>query len=86
MEALDGWNFEVEAKSILTRLGIGDVNRRIGELSGGHKRRIALAEALIRPSDLLVLDEPTNHIDFEAIKWLENYLDHKKRSTAHRDS
>ncbi|MFC2159521.1 ABC-F family ATP-binding cassette domain-containing protein [Actinomycetota bacterium] len=74
MEALDGWNFEVEAKSILTRLGIDDVNRRIGELSGGHKRRIALAEALIRPSDLLVLDEPTNHIDFEAIKWLENYL------------
>ncbi|MFC2145175.1 ABC-F family ATP-binding cassette domain-containing protein [Actinomycetota bacterium] len=74
MEALDGWNFEVEAKSILTRLGIDDVNRKINELSGGHKRRIALAEALIRPSDLLVLDEPTNHIDFEAIKWLENYL------------
>jgi ABC transport system ATP-binding/permease protein len=74
MEALDGWNFEVEAKSILTKLGIEDVNRRIGELSGGHKRRIALAEALIRPSDLLILDEPTNHIDFEAIKWLENYL------------
>jgi ATP-binding cassette subfamily F protein uup len=74
MEALDGWNFEVEAKSILTKLGIDDVNRRIGELSGGHKRRIALAEALIRPSALLILDEPTNHIDFEAIKWLENYL------------
>ena len=74
MEAIDGWNFEVEAKSILTKLGIEDVNRRIGELSGGHKRRIALAEALIRPSDLLILDEPTNHIDFEAIKWLENYL------------
>ena len=78
MEALDGWNFEVEAKSILTKLGIEDVNRRIGELSGGHKRRIALAEALIRPSDLLVLDEPTNHIDFEAIKWLENYLISRK--------
>ncbi len=78
MDALDGWNFEVEAKSILTRLGIDDVNRRIGELSGGHKKRIALAEALIRPSDLLVLDEPTNHIDFEAIKWLENYLAARK--------
>ncbi|MEE8324445.1 MAG: ABC-F family ATP-binding cassette domain-containing protein [Candidatus Humimicrobiaceae bacterium] len=78
MDALDGWNFEVEAKSILTRLGIDDVNRRIGELSGGHKRRIALAETLIRPSDLLVLDEPTNHIDFEAIKWLENYLAARK--------
>ena len=78
MEALNGWNFEVEAKSILTRLGIDDVNRKIGELSGGHKRRIALAEALIRPSDLLVLDEPTNHIDFEAIKWLENYLTARK--------
>ena len=78
MEALDGWNFEVEAKSILTKLGIEDVSRRIGELSGGHKRRIALAEALIRPSDLLVLDEPTNHIDFEAIKWLENYLISRK--------
>jgi len=78
MEALDGWSFKVEAKSILTRLGIEDVNRKIGELSGGHKRRIALAEALIRPSDLLVLDEPTNHIDFEAIKWLENYLISRK--------
>jgi len=78
MEALDGWNFEVEVKSILTKLGIDDVNRKIGELSGGHKRRIALAEALIRPSDLLVLDEPTNHIDFEAIKWLENYLTARK--------
>jgi ABC transport system ATP-binding/permease protein len=74
IETLNGWNFEVEAKSILTRLGIDNVNRKIGELSGGHKRRIALAETLIRPSDLLVLDEPTNHIDFEAIKWLENYL------------
>ena len=78
MEALDGWKFEIEAKSILSKLGINDVGRRIGELSSGQKKRIALAEALIRPSDLLILDEPTNHIDFEAIKWLENYLTKRK--------
>ncbi len=78
MEAVDGWKFEIEAKTILSKLGINDVDRPIGELSGGHKKRIALAEALIRPSDLLILDEPTNHIDFEAIKWLENYLTKRK--------
>ncbi|MCJ7665173.1 MAG: ABC-F family ATP-binding cassette domain-containing protein, partial [Actinobacteria bacterium] len=80
MDALDGWNFEVEAKSILGKLGIDDIDRKIGELSGGQKKRIALAEALIRPSDLLMLDEPTNHIDFETIKWLEKYLMSRKGS------
>ena len=78
MDELDAWNLEFEAKSILSRLGISDVKRSIGELSGGQKKRIALAEALIQPADLLILDEPTNHIDMETIQWLEDYLSQRK--------
>jgi ATP-binding cassette subfamily F protein uup len=74
MDAMDAWRVEIEAKSILSKLGISDIDRSIGELSGGQRKRIALAEALIQPADLLILDEPTNHIDLEAIKWLEDYL------------
>ena len=78
MDALDAWNVETEAKSILSKLGISDIDRKIGELSGGQRKRIALAEALIQPADLLILDEPTNHIDLETIKWLEDYLSQRK--------
>jgi ABC transport system ATP-binding/permease protein len=78
MDALDAWNVETEAKSILSKLGISDTGRKIGELSGGQRKRIALAEALIQPADLLILDEPTNHIDLETIKWLEDYLSQRK--------
>src|SRR4030066_950540 len=78
MDALDAWNVEIQAKSILSKLGISDIDRKIGELSAGQKKRIALAEALIQPADLLILDEPTNHIDLETIKWLEDYLIHLK--------
>ena len=78
MDALDAWNVETEAKSILSKLGISDMGRSIGELSGGQRKRIALAEALIQPANLLILDEPTNHIDLEAIKWLEAYLSQRK--------
>ena len=65
---------EHEAKTILTKLGINDFDKRVGLLSGGEKKRVSIASALIRPSDLLVLDEPTNHIDNEMVGWLENYL------------
>jgi len=78
MDAMDAWNVETEIKSILSKLGIPDIGRSIGELSGGQRKRIALAEALIQPADLLILDEPTNHIDLEAIKWLEDYLSQRK--------
>ena len=78
MDVLDAWNVETQAKSILSKLGILDTGRKIGELSGGQRKRIALAEALIQPADLLILDEPTNHIDLETIKWLEDYLSQRK--------
>ncbi len=65
---------EHEAKAILTKLGITDFDRRVELLSGGEKKRVSIASALIRPSDLLILDEPTNHIDNETVGWLEKYL------------
>lgn len=63
-----------EAKTILTKLGITDFDKSVGLLSGGEKKRVSIASALIRPSDLLILDEPTNHIDNETVGWLEKYL------------
>ncbi|NTW05401.1 MAG: ABC-F family ATP-binding cassette domain-containing protein, partial [Peptococcaceae bacterium] len=74
MDELDGWTIESEAKNILTKLGSPDFNARMGSLSGGEKKRIALAAALINPSDILILDEPTNHLDNNTIDWLEQYL------------
>jgi len=65
---------ESEAKIILTKLGITDFGKKIGELSGGQKKRVAMATALITPCDLLILDEPTNHIDNDTVAWLEGYL------------
>ena len=63
-----------EAVEILTRLGIADTKQKMGTLSGGQRKRVALASALVHPADLLLLDEPTNHLDAEMIGWLENYL------------
>lgn len=74
MDRVGGWELEAEAKSILTRLGINDFNAVVNHLSGGQKKRVALASALINPSDLLILDEPTNHLDNDTIDWLEDYL------------
>ena len=72
------WGLEKEAKAILTRLGITDFTQQVGTLSGGQRKRIALASALIQPSELLILDEPTNHLDNEIIDWLESYLKEKQ--------
>ena len=74
------WQLESEAKTILTKLGINDFNKKIGEMSGGQRKRVALASALIAPSELLILDEPTNHMDSETIAWLEEYLNTRKGS------
>lgn len=74
MERTGSWAAETKAKAILTRLDITDFAAPIAALSGGQRKRVALARALIDPADLLILDEPTNHIDAEAIDWLENYL------------
>ncbi len=63
-----------EAKSILNKLGINDFDKKISTLSGGEKKRVSIATALIKPSDVLILDEPTNHIDSEMVNWLESYL------------
>ena len=63
-----------EAVEILTRLGITDTEQKMGSLSGGQRKRVALAACLVHPADLLLLDEPTNHLDAEMIGWLENYL------------
>lgn len=78
MDALDGWKLESDAKTILTRLGIHDFDAKVGTLSGGQRKRVAMASALIAPADLLILDEPTNHIDNETVDWLEQYLNKRK--------
>ncbi|WP_420630900.1 ABC-F family ATP-binding cassette domain-containing protein [Candidatus Leptofilum sp.] len=74
MDRTQSWQAEAEAKAILTRLGITHFQAKIGTLSGGQQKRVALARGLIAPGDLLILDEPTNHIDAETISWLEQFL------------
>ena len=78
MDRQGAWQLESEAKAILTKLGIVDFNQKVGELSGGQRKKIALAGVLIRPCNLLILDEPTNHLDNETIDYLEEILKSKK--------
>lgn len=74
MDQHNAWQLESEAKAILNKLGIHNFSARVGSLSGGQRKRIALAGALIRPCNLLILDEPTNHLDHDAIEFLEQHL------------
>ncbi|MGL6174150.1 MAG: ABC-F family ATP-binding cassette domain-containing protein [Cellulosilyticaceae bacterium] len=78
MDAVDAWQLESEAKAILTKLGVNNFSDKVGTLSGGQRKRIALAGALIRPCNLLILDEPTNHLDNDTIDYLEELLKNKK--------
>ncbi len=74
MDDHKAWDYEVSVKQILFRLKLTDLNAVIGTLSGGQKKRVALAKVLVEESDLLLLDEPTNHLDLDMIEWLEEYL------------
>jgi ATP-binding cassette subfamily F protein uup len=74
LESNGGWEIETNARSVLTRLGIDDTQAKMGELSGGQRKRVALAHELIVKPDILILDEPTNHLDADTIEWLEDYL------------
>jgi len=78
MESHHAWDYEVKVKQILTQLKIYDYDQPISELSGGQKKRVAMANVLINEPDLLMLDEPTNHLDLDMIEWLENYLEKTK--------
>ncbi|WP_054738554.1 ABC-F family ATP-binding cassette domain-containing protein [Cellulosilyticum ruminicola] len=82
MDAQGAWQLESEAKAILTQLGINDFEQKVANLSGGQRKKIALAGALIRPCNLLILDEPTNHLDNDTIDYLENMLKTKKCALA----
>lgn len=74
MEAAGAWNYDERLRQLLTRFHITDMNARMGTLSGGQQKRVALARILLENPDMIILDEPTNHLDIDIIEWLENYF------------
>jgi len=74
IEAAGAWELETNAKTVLSKLGIEDFEARVGDLSGGYRKRIAIATALLSDPDLLLMDEPTNHLDALSVEWLQSYL------------
>ena len=80
MDSFDAWAIESEVKTVLTKLGLEDLSQKVGDLSGGLRRRVQLAQVLLNDADLLLLDEPTNHLDIDTIAWLTNYLKTSKKT------
>ncbi len=80
MDTLDLWNYEAQIASILSVLGMHNLSIKMGTLSGGMVKKVALAQVLVEDTKLLLLDEPTNHLDISTISWLQNYLHDTKRS------
>ncbi|WP_152656760.1 ABC-F family ATP-binding cassette domain-containing protein [Oceanobacillus sp. CFH 90083] len=80
MDQAEAWEANANAKTVLTKLGITSFDKKVCELSGGQRKRVAIAKALIQPADLLILDEPTNHLDHETVEWLEKYLQNYRGS------
>ena len=74
LEVSGAWELESNAKVVLGKLGLDDLTAKMGALSGGQRKRVALAHALVVPSDALILDEPTNHLDADSVEWLENHI------------
>lgn len=80
MDSLNAWEIESQVKTVLSKLGLTDLNRTVAELSGGLRRRVQLAQVLLGNADLLLLDEPTNHLDIDTIEWLTTFLKNTKKS------
>ena len=80
MDSLDAWSIESEVKMVLSKLGLSDLSQKVGDLSGGLRRRVQLAQVLLNDADLLLLDEPTNHLDIDTIAWLTNFLKSSKKT------
>ena len=80
MDSLDAWSIESEVKTVLSKLGLSDLSQKVGDLSGGLRRRVQLAQVLLNDADLLLLDEPTNHLDIDTIAWLTNFPKSSKKT------
>ncbi|HEM2816234.1 TPA: ABC-F family ATP-binding cassette domain-containing protein [Streptococcus suis] len=80
MDSLNAWEIESQVKTVLSKLGLTDINKTVAELSGGLRRRVQLAQVLLGNADLLLLDEPTNHLDIDTIEWLTTFLKNTKKS------
>ena len=80
MDSLHAWEIESQVKTVLTKLGLTNLSLKVGQLSGGLRRRVQLAQVLLGDADLLLLDEPTNHLDIDTIEWLTHFLKNSKKT------